>query len=462
MKRLLLILTCLLPAAVAAADNIDLVTVPPRREVQLTIYNSEDLTLVRERRAITFNKGLNRLQFSWANTLIDPTSVHFSPMERQDELEVLDTTFPGTRPQVLVWNVESEFDGEAMVEVSYFTSGISWAADYVMITDPDETEMSFEGFVTVTNKSGEDYEGAEIRLVVGVVNLVEEIERLARGDVPPQPGTPAYDRLRPQAMRARVGRAEMERAPESRAPEVVKEGLSEYFIFTVEGVQTVPHGWSQRMQSFRAEEVPFEILYRYRPHQYGPRPKRFFILANDEEHNLGDSPLPDGVIRVFRRNERDGLGFYTSQNTRYIPIRADLELNVGTDDQVVYERDVTRAVRSALTLDAHGNVRGWNERRTWREEIRNYRDRTIRMEIRHNFGNNDVSFLMPNAEELLVEPLRLFDNSTVEYTVEVPPARRQVLISRGLFRLGRNQRREGVTLLEPDDDEEQSSLEPLR
>ena len=59
----------------APASNVDLSTVPQRDTVQLTIYNSEDLTLVRETRKVTFKKGVNPLQFSWANTLIDPTSV---------------------------------------------------------------------------------------------------------------------------------------------------------------------------------------------------------------------------------------------------------------------------------------------------------------------------------------------------------------------------------------------------
>ena len=48
---------------------------PSRDTVQLTIYNSEDLTLVRETRKVTFKKGANPLQFTWANTLIDPSSV---------------------------------------------------------------------------------------------------------------------------------------------------------------------------------------------------------------------------------------------------------------------------------------------------------------------------------------------------------------------------------------------------
>src|SRR5512135_716039 len=119
-------------------SNVDLSTVPSRDTVQLTIYNSEDLTLVRETRAVSFKKGNNPLQFSWANTLIDPTSVRLRFVTDADKLEVLDTTFPHTKPQMLYWNVQSELDGEATVEISYFTSGIHWSADYVGIAERAE------------------------------------------------------------------------------------------------------------------------------------------------------------------------------------------------------------------------------------------------------------------------------------------------------------------------------------
>jgi len=45
-----------LVAATVRAENIDLSTVPSRDTVQLTIYNSEDITLVRETRKVTFKK----------------------------------------------------------------------------------------------------------------------------------------------------------------------------------------------------------------------------------------------------------------------------------------------------------------------------------------------------------------------------------------------------------------------
>src|SRR3972149_1878286 len=81
-------------ATALSAKNVDLSTVPSRDTVQLTIYNSEDITLVRETRKVSFKPGANPLQFSWANTLIDPTSAELRFLTDADKLDVLDTTFP--------------------------------------------------------------------------------------------------------------------------------------------------------------------------------------------------------------------------------------------------------------------------------------------------------------------------------------------------------------------------------
>src|SRR5687768_5410373 len=175
------ILSCaILFCSNARAENIDLSTVPDRDTVQLTIYNSEDITLVRETRKVTFKKGANPLQFSWANTLIDPSSVELKFLTQADKLDVLDTTFPHAKPQMLYWNVQSEIDGPATIQITYFTSGITWSADYVAIADAEEAALQFEGFVRVHNNSGEEYEDAQVRLVVGTINLVEKIAQLAQ------------------------------------------------------------------------------------------------------------------------------------------------------------------------------------------------------------------------------------------------------------------------------------------
>src|SRR4030095_1448822 len=93
--------------------RINVVTLPDRDTVQLTIYNSVDLTLVKETRHLTFRKGLNKLEFSWANTLIDPTSVEFRALTHADEVEVLDASFPPRAPNTLQVRVKREVDGAA-------------------------------------------------------------------------------------------------------------------------------------------------------------------------------------------------------------------------------------------------------------------------------------------------------------------------------------------------------------
>src|SRR6266446_4686784 len=163
-----------------AYARINVVTLPGRDSVQLTIYNSADLTMVKETRFLTFRKGLNKLEFSWANTLIDPTSVEFRALTHADQVEVLDVSFPPRVTNTLEWRINSEVAGEVQVEIRYFTSGISWSADYVAEASRNEKQMDLAGSVRVNNNSGEDYENAQIRLVVGVIRLVEDIAQLAR------------------------------------------------------------------------------------------------------------------------------------------------------------------------------------------------------------------------------------------------------------------------------------------
>src|SRR6266702_4809785 len=162
LRRAAILLFVALLASNPAQSRINLVTMPLRNSVQLTIYNSVDLTLVKETRLLTFRKGLNRLEFSWANTLIDPTSVEFHALTHADAVDVLDVSFPPRVTNTLEWRVNSEFAGEVQVEIRYFTSGISWSAVYVAEANRNEKLMDLAGNVRVSNNSGEDYDNAQI------------------------------------------------------------------------------------------------------------------------------------------------------------------------------------------------------------------------------------------------------------------------------------------------------------
>lgn len=446
------------------AKNVDLSTVPPRESVQLTIYNSEDLTLVRETRKVSFKKGENGLQFSWANTRIDPTSVRLRFVSHAEKLDLLDTTFPHDKPQMLTWNVQSELDGDATVEITYFTSGMSWSADYVALANPDETQMGFEGFVRVSNHSGEEYENAQVRLVVGKINLVEKIAQLARI---PVEQVDKLDESRKSVLRKKAAEHAMNRfggrrdgdkesgdAKRQSEKQIIKEGLSEYFIYTIEGTETIPNGWAKRMRSFEGQTVPFRIQYRYRPAEYGNRLVRMYLLTNDKESKLGTTPLPDGTVRVFRENGRDGLSFVVAQQIKYVPIGDKIELNLGPDPEVIFElvklrvwrdnlwvhldgSDIFRRVdQPGVQIEVRSTVAGWDDHSLFDQRIRNYTKKPIEVEIRRSFGGHVVFRSSLEAKS--------HDYQTVQYVAAVPPGQKADLLFEILQHQGRNARQDNV------------------
>jgi hypothetical protein len=453
----------LIAAPAALARNVDLSTVPKRASVQLTIYNSEDLTLVRETRAVTFKKGANPLQFSWANTLIDPTSVQLRFITSPEKLEVLDTTFPHDKPQMLYWNVQSDFDGEASVEITYFTSGITWSADYVGVADKGEKQLSLAGFVRVSNRSGEEYEDAQVRLVVGTINLVEKIAQLAQLPIG-ELGKLDKERLADLRSRALEDAMDLQRAkmPSSEpalvtAPkEVIKEGLSEYFIFTIEGTETIPNGWSKRLRSLEAEAVPLNVQYRYRPQEYGEQLVRMYLLANTKAATLGTSPLPDGSVRIFRDNGRGGLSFLAAQNIKYIPIGDKIELNLGVDPNVSFELVKLRAFRDEIWMQLNGAdvyrrvgqpgvqievnsaVAGWDDHEVYAQRIRNYTPKGIEVEVRRTFPGHVVFRSQLNP--------KMHDYQTPEFTATVDAGKKADLLFEVLRHQGHNAKQDHVTL----------------
>jgi hypothetical protein len=448
------------------AGNIDLSTVPARDTVQLTIYNSEDLTLVRETRKITFKKGVNPLQFSWANTLIDPSSVDLKFVTGADKLELLDTTFPQDKPQMLYWNVQSDFDGEAAVEITYFTSGITWSADYTAIAAGDEKQMHLDGFVKVTNNSGEEYENAEVRLVVGKINLVEKIAELARIPVSEVSSLSKNkkDKLEREAvlmladgpMSGPRGGGGGFGGAATQPKQVIKEGLSEYFIYTIEGTETIPNGWSKRLRSIEAKDVPLKIQYRYRPQEYGDQLVRMYLLTNDKDSKLGTTPLPDGTVRIFRDNGRDGLSYLASQTIKYIPIGDKIELNLGVDPQVIFELIKLKVSRDNLWLQLHGadlysrvddgaanielnsSLAGWDEHQLYTQRIHNYSAKPIDVEIRRTF-NGDVVFRSS------LKPT-LYDYRTVQFASTMDAGKKSDLLFETVTREGHNAKQNNVTL----------------
>jgi len=178
-----------------------------------------------------------------------------------------------------------------------------------------------------------------------------------------------------------------------------------------------------------------------RSYQYGPRPVRFFIWRNDDEHKLGDSPLPNGRVRVFRDNGSYGLSYLGEKILRYVPIKAEIEVNLGPDDLVVYETRKTQVERFNFAFDRHNRVIGWDEKQQWIHTVRNYRTKPITFELRLLYGG-DVEF----TSEVKTTS---FDYRTVEAKFPVAARGRKEYPCTALIHHGSNAKQQRVKLKDP-------------
>ncbi len=239
--------------------------------------------------------------------------------------------------------------------------------------------------------------------------------------------------------------------------EIIKEGLSEYFLYTIEGTETIPTGWSKRMRSFDKSSVLMKTQYRYRVPEYGDQLVRLYLLTNDKESTLGETPLPDGVVRLFRRNGRAGLSFVAAQSIKYVPIGDKIELNLGPDPEVILEWVKLKTWRShvwmhvqganvhrrvgdgRVEIDVNSTVSGWDEHAYYAQRIRNYTAKSIDVQIRRTLPGHIVIRCPFDA--------RLHDFQTVEYSTSVEPGKSADLRCEIVQHQGRNAKQNNVTIV---------------
>jgi hypothetical protein len=347
------------------------------------------------------------------------------PKANADKIDIAELVYPPRVQNLGLWNIESKVSGKVPVEITYLTSGLTWRAFYMGTLSPDEEAMRLQGYVRVTNNSGEDYENAQTRLIVGQVHILDRIAELARRQYPygrpgePRPvpaATAAGSQPRDREVMQLAGR--VVKKLEARPKEIAKEGLSEYFLYTIEGTETIPTGWSKRLQSVDISEVPVVNLYKYEEERYGQNVVRFLSFKNDKEHKLGETPIPGGMLKVYRTADDKGHLSYTGQSEfKYIPVDEDVELNLGAVANVVVEPTLMEYKTANYRFDRNRNISGWDEITRSKIEVKNTRDIPVKVEIQRNF--NTPYWTLTKSGEF--GDFQQVDLDTVKFTLSLGP-----------------------------------------
>jgi hypothetical protein len=187
--------------------------------------------------------------------------------------------------------LETAQSGEQQVELTYLANQVGWKADYIADLNADGTQMTLNGWVTLTNQSGTAYENARLQLVAGTLNRVPvEMRRTA-------------------VLSAAASAA--------KAAEMSEEKLGDYHLYTLPRPTTIQNNQTKQVALLSAAAVPVQREYvlqnnnvewwyqgRHPELQKGLKPSVYLRFEN-RGGQLG-IPLPAGTVRAYMPDRSGG------------------------------------------------------------------------------------------------------------------------------------------------------------
>ena len=224
----------------------------------------------------------------------------------------------------LVLHLQSAKAGQGELELSYLTGGLGWKADYVANLSGDGASMDLSGWVTLTNASGVAYWSAQVQLVAGEVNRVQ-------------------DRPMPPMARGMV-------MAEAAAPPPEEESLAEYHLYTLPRPTDIQNNQTKQVALLSAPGVPVtrELVVRGQPTPYRAETadgwsklaveSRLSFVNRDGSLGI---PLPAGVVRVYAKDSRGLAQFVGEDRMGHTPKNESVALKLGESFDVTARRKQT-------------------------------------------------------------------------------------------------------------------------
>ncbi len=145
--------------------RIKLATLPDKENVKIR-FDHPYLVFAEEDREIALQQGQNTIDFSWAGTTIDKSSIVFRPLDPDTPIKILSTSYPPGE-NALTWQVFSPDARSEQFRVSYLMGSIDRKTSYQVVVSADEKSATLKHYFKITNHSGEDFDDASFVMASG-------------------------------------------------------------------------------------------------------------------------------------------------------------------------------------------------------------------------------------------------------------------------------------------------------
>ncbi len=281
-----------------------------------------------------------------------------------------------TRP-TLQCMFAAEKTGQQDINLSYQTGGMTWHAEYVAVLDKPDKKMDLNSWVSVANNCGTAFQDAELKLVAGDVNMVNQGHPILREN------------------------SDMMYMTKASQPQFEEKSFFEYHIYKLQRHTNLSNNETKQVSLFEKEGITVKKKYLFETSQYLNNNEKVSVVIsfkNEEKSNLG-VPMPKGKIRIFK-SDGTSLEFIGEDAIDHTAKDEELNLHIGNAFDVSAK---------AIQTD-YRKITDRIYETSYKVTINNHKTESITVDVRHNAGvlwtmkENSLAFVKEDAAHILFQP----------------------------------------------------------
>ncbi len=299
-------------------------------QTQVVLYSTSSTALVRQRARVHVTAGLNRLSFTWASAKISESSVRLST---PPGLSVGGSTKPAGTEKTLAWEVSAAQEGDYVVTIMYVLSDLKWSPSYSLRYTPGAGGATLEGYLTLTNESGLALHDAQMVMVIG------------------RPGSDLAE-ADPGALTS----------------------------LALADLRDLPVGSKVRARFLPPTWLAAELARRIDSERAPEQVQRVLVVQPPSSGDLAQEALPKGRLQVIETRAAAPPRLLLSTELSYKP-GEEFELALGTEPDIVVERQLLDQRKVAVEFDRLGRVSGFDTVEKYRLLVRNHLAEAVDLEV---------------------------------------------------------------------------------
>ncbi|WP_078427349.1 DUF4139 domain-containing protein [Alkalihalobacterium alkalinitrilicum] len=219
----------------------------------------------------------------------------------------------------LIWNIKQQLLNQN-IKVSYLTQGIKWNGNYVLELQQDTFQLT--GWVQIMNQSGTTYNQAQLKLIAGEVNRVDDILQ------------PDYDEL---VVYSQIDVKEEEES-------FSEKSFADQHMYTLNRPVQLKNQQEKQINFLNIVNGKYKKYYHV--NSYSEQPTILIEIENCKGNGMG-IPLPKGKIKVYQEDEVDQtLEFTGEDEISHIPKDELVKLTIGKAFDIVTKNRERRRYRA--------------------------------------------------------------------------------------------------------------------